>query len=101
MLGSGKKPGPALGLFEDSVYATGTAEFEVGDTVMLFTDGLYEVEGKESQFYSEEMLVEAVTRRMEMAPGPLFDSLLAEIGQFSLHARFADDVCLVGMEFRR
>jgi phosphoserine phosphatase RsbU/P len=69
-----------------------------GDLVMLFTDGLYEVEGPDQQLYTHEMLMDAVRRRHKSSAAQLFDELLAEIKEFALGQEFADDVCLVGME---
>ena len=65
---------------------------------MLFTDGLYEVEGPNQQLYTQEMLLDAVRRRVKLPAAELFDELLAEIKEFALGQDFADDVCLVGME---
>jgi sigma-B regulation protein RsbU (phosphoserine phosphatase) len=69
-----------------------------GDMMMLFTDGLYEVEGANEQLYSAEKLVDAVRRRNRLPAGELFDQLLAEIKEFALDKQFTDDVCLVGLE---
>ena len=65
---------------------------------MLFTDGLYEVEGADQELYNHQMLVTAVRKRLKLPPAKLFDELLAEIQRFSLEKQFNDDVCLVGME---
>jgi len=95
--GSGKSK-PALGLFEDPVYTTSQCDLMEGDMVMLFTDGLYEVEGANQQLYTADKLVEAVRRRYQLPAGELFDQLLAEIKEFALGQEFMDDVCLVGVE---
>jgi sigma-B regulation protein RsbU (phosphoserine phosphatase) len=92
------KSNPALGLFAEAQYNTSESQLSAGDLVMLFTDGLYEVEGANDQLYTQELLVEAVRRRMQMPAAQLFDELLAEIKAFALGADFMDDVCLVGME---
>jgi sigma-B regulation protein RsbU (phosphoserine phosphatase) len=94
----GGKGKPALGLFEDAVYITAQCPLAAGDMVMLFTDGLYEVEGANQQLYTAEMLLEAVRRRQRLPAGELFDQLLAEIKTFALGQEFMDDVCLVGVE---
>jgi sigma-B regulation protein RsbU (phosphoserine phosphatase) len=94
--GAGNRP--ALGLFEDAVYATSQCPLMEGDMMMLFTDGLYEVEGANEQLYSAEKLVDAVRRRNRLPAGELFDQLLAEIKEFALDKQFTDDVCLVGLE---
>jgi phosphoserine phosphatase RsbU/P len=95
---SGGKPNAALGLFEEGVYTTIRRPLSEGDLVMLFTDGLYEVEGRNQELYTHEMLVQAVAARAKLPATELFDDLLAEIRRFALGQDFVDDVCLVGME---
>ncbi len=45
------------------------------------------------------MLVAGVKRRAQLPVPRLFDSLLAEIKRFSADNGFADDVCIVGIEY--
>jgi sigma-B regulation protein RsbU (phosphoserine phosphatase) len=92
--------GPALGVFPDYEYSTCQCDLEDNDLVMLFTDGLYEVEG-ENGCYDEDQLREAVQRRMALSASPLFDALLGEVQQFAGGQPFLDDVCIVGMEVTR
>jgi sigma-B regulation protein RsbU (phosphoserine phosphatase) len=93
------KSEPVLGLFEDATYQTSEVKLAPRDMVMLFTDGLYEVQGRNEELYSQAMLVAGVQRRAQLPAPQLFDELLAEIGRFSIEKGFADDVCLVGMEY--
>ena len=92
------KARPALGLFENSAYPAASRPLAGGDLVMLFTDGLYEVEGPGHQPYSQEMLVEAVRKHAHLHCEELFNELLKEIPAFAEGHQFTDDVCLVGME---
>jgi sigma-B regulation protein RsbU (phosphoserine phosphatase) len=92
------KARPALGLFADSVYPTASIPLSASDLVMLFTDGLYEVEGAGDQPFSQELLLEAVRRHASLHGSELFTAILSEIHQFSACQEFSDDVCLVGME---
>ncbi len=91
------KPHPALGLWQESVCGTAEARWAPGDIVLLFTDGLFEVQHAEQEFYTHELLSAAVQRRLRLPEGELFDGLLREIRQFSATGEFADDVCLVSM----
>ncbi|MGB7769464.1 MAG: SpoIIE family protein phosphatase [Verrucomicrobiia bacterium] len=95
------KSQPALGLFEDPPYQTSETNIAPGDLVMLFTDGLYEVQGPNEELYSQERLIMDVKDRLQKPAAQLFDELLAAIGNFSVDHEFADDVCLVGLEFVR
>ncbi len=90
---------PALGLFEDPTYQTTETILHPGDFLMLFTDGLYEVQGEHEELYSQERLTLDVKNLLHQPPGILFDELLRVIRTFALNGEFDDDVCLVGMDF--
>ena len=94
----GGKSQPALGLFEDTTYQTSEVKLSPKDLVMLYTDGLYEVQDKEHELYTQAMLIAGVEKRLQLPASQLFDELLEEIQRFSAEGKFADDVCLVGME---
>jgi sigma-B regulation protein RsbU (phosphoserine phosphatase) len=95
----GGKSQPALGLFEQATYATSEVSLVPNDLVMLFTDGLYEVQDAKHELYSQGLLVSDVRRRVSLPASQLFDEILEQIRRFSAEGKFADDVCLVGMEF--
>jgi PAS domain S-box-containing protein len=92
------KARPALGLFENTVYPTASRPLAGGDVVMLFTDGLFEVEGPGGEQFSQELLLEAVRKHSRLHCEELFNELLKEIPAFAEGHQFTDDVCLVGME---
>jgi sigma-B regulation protein RsbU (phosphoserine phosphatase) len=88
----------ALGLFAESNYPTASCDLAAGDLVMLFTDGLYEVEGLDGEQFSQELLLQAVRKHASLHGAEMFTAILGEIQQFSVSHEFSDDVCLVGME---
>ena len=90
---------PALGLFEDPPYQTSELTLVPGDFLMLFTDGLFEVQGQNEELYSQERLMLDVKTFLTHPPGILFDELLGVIRAFALNGEFDDDVCLVGMDY--
>ncbi|MEI8291853.1 MAG: SpoIIE family protein phosphatase [Verrucomicrobiota bacterium] len=90
---------PALGLFEDPPYQATEVTIAPGDFLMLFTDGLYEVQGQHEELYSQERLTLDVKNLLHHPPGILFDELLEVIRAFAVNRAFDDDVCLVGMDF--
>jgi sigma-B regulation protein RsbU (phosphoserine phosphatase) len=95
------KPGPALGVFENTVYASETSPLNPRDMIMFYTDGLYELESPEGEFFKKEQLMEAVQRRLNLPAPQLFDALIEEVKAFAGQADFDDDMCLVGMEIAR
>ena len=92
------KAKPALGLFADTAYPSSQRELAAGDAIILFTDGVFEVESGEGTQYSQELLLTDVRGRVDMCCADLFDALLKHIEEFSGTQVFSDDVCLVGME---
>ncbi|MEO5802925.1 MAG: SpoIIE family protein phosphatase [Verrucomicrobiota bacterium] len=92
------KARPALGLFQESAYLNSEIPLSPGDVVILYTDGLYEIESKQGEQYTPEMLLAAVEKHAQKPCADLFDALLSDIQKFSGSNEFADDVCLVAME---
>ena len=92
------KSQPALGLMEDARYQTSELLLSPNDLVLLFTDGLIEVQNPTSDLYTQQLLLSAVQRRIQSLAPELFDHLLAEVREFAGGAAFTDDVCLVGLE---
>lgn len=95
------KPGPALGVFEESAFPKCTRPLAPADLIVLFTDGLYEVLNDHDEQYGQERLLQAVRKRIGLPPGQLFAEVLAEVQQFSQKKEFVDDVCLLGVEVAR
>ncbi len=95
------RPGPALGLFDGAKYETLRCKLSSRDVVLLFTDGLFEVEGSGGQLYDYQKLSRAVGDRTELPVVELCSSLIAEVQQFSATQEFNDDVCLVAMDIDR
>jgi len=92
---------PALGLFDDPPpYQTTETTMMPGDFLMLFTDGLYEVQGANEELYTQQRLMIDVQHLLGQPAGELFDNLLETIRTFATDREFEDDVCLVGMEFK-
>ena len=89
---------PALGLMEDAKYKSSEILLSPGDLLLLYTDGLIEVQSPNSDLYTQQLLQSAVQRLLNDPAPKLFDALLEEVREFSGGAPFCDDVCLVGME---
>lgn len=96
-----ERPGPALGVFKDAVYETRTRSIEPRDLLILFTDGLCEVEGNNEDYFSQEMLLDLLRNGMEQPAEKLMDETISQIRDFALGHTFTDDVCLIGVEIEK
>ncbi len=98
---NGCKPGPALGLIAAANYPTGATRLAEHDVLMLFTDGLFEVENSAGQLYDQELLRRAVEVRTDLSAETLCQEVVEEVRQFSASHGFTDDMCLVAVEVER
>jgi sigma-B regulation protein RsbU (phosphoserine phosphatase) len=101
LCGDETRPGPALGLFREAAYQSREARLSADDTVLLFTDGLFEVENAAGDFLDHTRLREVVERFMPMRTEELLDAAVGHFRSFCAGSKFEDDVCLVGMDFVR
>jgi len=83
---------------EDAQYKSSEVLLSPDDMLLLYTDGLIEVQSPKSDLYTQQLLQKAVHRLMHATAPQLLDDLLKEVREFSGDAPFTDDVCIVGME---
>jgi sigma-B regulation protein RsbU (phosphoserine phosphatase) len=97
----GCKLGPALGLLDDAEYPSARTEIVMPETVLLFTDGLFEVEARDGSLYDYQALRKAVGGLNALKAAELCKSVVDKVCEFSGQQEFGDDVCLVAMEIDR
>lgn len=93
--------GVPLGVLEDAGYESSTIEFEPGDRVLLYTDGITEACDSDGREYSPERLVKYFATLGRQPGAKVLAALLEEVGRFVEGARFVDDVTIVLMEHDR
>jgi sigma-B regulation protein RsbU (phosphoserine phosphatase) len=94
-------PGPALGLLPDCTYDTVRRPLAADDALLLFTDGIYEVEDARGEEFGQKRLLAAVAARLAQPAPQLLDGLLAEVQAHRAVPAgepLPDDVCLVGVD---
>ena len=93
--------GPALGLFDKPVYPTCRAPLAQGDHVLLFTDGLYELDNSDQEEFGLQRLEASVRNHIRLPPEQLLDAILQDAQRFAGTREFDDDVCLVTLTASR
>ena len=94
----GSKPDPVLGIFDDAQYHSSSCKLRPGDTLLLFSDGLFEVEGADAKYYDQLRLLRSASQRASLCADELCQQLVDEVQQFAATKDFADDVCLIAIE---
>lgn len=93
--------GPALGMCEEYDYATGVMESAPGDRLLLFTDGLFEIDNPLGEQFGFDRLVNAIEEHSGKPLPALVDGVIGAARRFAAGEEFNDDVCLVGMQVHR
>jgi sigma-B regulation protein RsbU (phosphoserine phosphatase) len=93
--------GPALGLLESARFTTHQSRLEPDDFLLLFTDGIIEVESKTGAQFGIDGLCRTIRRNLAQTTETVLEAIVREIGAFSGSEAFADDVCLVAAELPR
>ena len=94
-------PEPAAGLVENFAYTRQQCPFRTGDTLLGFTDGLFEAADASGQQFGETRLRELVGKNLVLSGAPLLDRLVGEIQTFTGQRNFEDDLCVVAAESPR
>ena len=94
----GRGKGAALGLFPESSYETHVFKLGLVKQLMLFTDGIIEVENREGEAFLQNRLVQVVSEEECDGVDALLDHVLDRVLSFAESQRFDDDVCLLAVE---
>jgi serine phosphatase RsbU (regulator of sigma subunit) len=93
--------GPVLGLFPDAEYATTEALARAGDTLLFFTDGVYELTNAANEVFTYERFEKVVRRWCRLPVATMFDEMMIEIKEFAGAEDFRDDICLIAVHLPR
>ncbi len=96
------KLGPALGIFDLTVYEQSTNKLDEGDTIMLYTDGIFEAENEETcKCFETDRVAKNLAQNIDRSTKEILDTLLAGVRDFCNRDSFADDVCLIGAKLKK
>lgn len=103
-LGSGRSNaddfiGSALGLLPDSTYQENTYNFEPGNTLLLYTDGVYEVVDEHGEEFTKDAFSHHAAEIYDGNPDALLASILERARDHAHDHEFGDDVCLVAVKY--
>jgi sigma-B regulation protein RsbU (phosphoserine phosphatase) len=70
-----------------------------GDTLFVYTDGLTDRVNQKGDFYSIDRVARLLEQSGEDDAGKVYDSIFADIGNFSATEEFKDDIAFVVTRF--
>ena len=93
--------GLLLGVRPKEAYADSEFSFEVGDRILLYTDGLLEAENAAGESFGDAALPTFIQERQEFAVGQFVDLLLKEVLEWSsdgTRPRQEDDITILAID---
>jgi len=90
-----EKGGFLTGFIEDSVYEKETRSLLPGDVIVVFTDGVMEVENPAGEEFGEERMIAYIKKNKRLAAQDLATGALKRLKEFSQGKKFRDDCTLV------
>jgi sigma-B regulation protein RsbU (phosphoserine phosphatase) len=89
------KTGVLLGMFDDESWTKEDVQFDPGDVLVLYTDGVTEAQNADGDFFGRERLVKAAKKNSGNSAKDVRESLLGKISKFVGDAPQLDDIALV------
>lgn len=94
----GRGKGPGLGLFGEAEYGEEKIALDAVEELLLFTDGIFEVENSSGEAFLQNRLVQTVKTWRGKPMEELLDGVLEQVRGFAADNEFDDDVCLLAMK---
>lgn len=90
-----ERGGLALGILDSVLYQEESREFEPGDVLVVYTDGLVEARDESKNFYGVDRLQRLVASHRRDSAQSLRDAIVADLERHVGGRSFRDDVTLV------
>jgi len=87
--------GPVLGMLDDVTYPTVEVSLVPGDIMVLYTDGVVELNDQTSYYFGVNGLVSAILQNLDLSAIELIQLIIHATHQFSGRQSYADDFTLV------
>jgi sigma-B regulation protein RsbU (phosphoserine phosphatase) len=89
--------GIPVGVSTDSQFASATFQFEIGDVLVAYTDGITEAENRQHEFWGEERLEALLGSCGCNSPEEVINAVLEQVARFANGQPQRDDVTLLVM----
>jgi sigma-B regulation protein RsbU (phosphoserine phosphatase) len=89
----------ALGIMEESRYATGTLRLAPGESLVCFSDGVTEALDRNGALFGEERLVATLAAKAGAVPAEIAAQIVADVDLFIGTAAMADDITVLTVAY--
>ncbi len=90
--------GMALGVSPTQKATTQGVQLEVGDCILLYTDGLVEAENRKNEFYGKQRVLDIINNPERPPVADFLALLLKDLSEFTQGADQFDDITLIALQ---
>jgi len=90
--------GRAVGIWTGINCKTREVDFQKGDRLLFFTDGLFEEFNPDKEEFGEERVREAILGNIEKPTQDIIDTIIEDMIDFMDESEFNDDITIIGVE---
>jgi sigma-B regulation protein RsbU (phosphoserine phosphatase) len=87
--------GLPVGVSEDGSYTDGTLNLGVGESLVVYTDGVTEATSTHEEMFGEERLRRVLQANIVLEPRNLCQKVLAEVSDYQADAEQFDDIAIL------
>ncbi len=91
--------GNLIGAFDEATYETMVNHINVGDRILLYTDGVIETRNKNGEYYNQNILNEFVKNNSKLPPEIFVNNLIKDIEKFASGMPIDDDIAILYFEY--
>lgn len=89
-----------IGIQSDAIYTQESFQLQVGDRLLLYSDGIIECPNPHGEFFGEKRLSEIVVATAPLPLSVVIPKLKADLSAWCQNSNFPDDVSLLVMEWQ-
>jgi sigma-B regulation protein RsbU (phosphoserine phosphatase) len=93
--------GMPLGVFEDAKFGERELQLKLGETLLVYTDGVTEAMNQAKDLFGEDRLEKAVTGVADLSPEKIAERVIEQVEGFVLEAERSDDITLLAIQRRK
>lgn len=90
----------AIGSFEESPYVKETLALGIGDTIVIYSDGVTEAMNNNEELFSEERLLQSLREVNGQHPDELLKKILADVHSHAALAPQSDDITILALQYK-
>ena len=90
-----KTIGIPLGFLEDFEFSEHTVPFNIGDVLVLFSDGISEAMNKHEEEFEEERILQVIKSNMDQSPHQMIENLISSVREHADGEEQSDDMTLL------